>query len=129
MPRSEAAKPHVHIDQQQAAPKYHQNHQRPPEPSYYYYYYYYLKNNMTEHYAKIKYINTTQTKINYNKISQSIGKGREAPSVMPKHLHFVRDPCTQRRVARRIAKVKRARIQFITKLKGPSHLILRKSHK
>ena len=48
---------------------------------------------------------------------------------MPKHLHFVRDPRTQRRVARRIAKLKRARIQFITKLKGLSHLILRKSHK
>ena len=71
----------------------------------------------------------TQTKIKYNKISQSIGKGREAPSVMPKHLHFVQDPRKQRRVARRIAKDKRARIQFITKLKGLSHLILRKSHK
>ena len=73
---------------------------------YYYYYYYYNLTTLTEHYAKIKYIHTTQTKINYNKISQSIGKGREAPSVMPKHLHFVRDPRTQRRVARKIAKLK-----------------------
>ena len=32
MPCSEAAKPHAHIDQQQAALKYHQNHQRPLAP-------------------------------------------------------------------------------------------------
>ena len=47
---------------------------------------------------------------------------------MPKHLHLVRDPRTQRRVARRIANDKRARIQFITMLKGFSHLSHKKSH-
>ena len=61
---------------------------------------------MTEHYAKSYIYTYTQTKINYSKFSQSIGKGREALSVMPKHYHFVQGPRTQRRVAHRIAKDK-----------------------
>ena len=45
---------------------------------------------------------------------QSIAKGRDAPSTIPKHLHLVRDPLTHNIVARRMAKDNLARIHAPT---------------
>ena len=61
-------------------------------------------------------------------MSQSIGKGKEAPSVIPKYSTY----CTihaHKIVAHRIANDRLTLIQSITKLKGLSYLMHRKSHK
>ena len=47
---------------------------------------------------------------------------------MPKHLHLVHNPRTQRRVARRIVNNRRTLIKLITTLKGLFHLAHRKLH-
>ena len=73
---------------------------------------------------------TTTKRDTYNnqlKKCQSIAKGRDAPSTIPKHLHLVRDPLTHNIVSQRMAKDNLAQIHPITTLKGRSHFTARKS--
>ena len=37
-----------------------------------------------------------------------MGRGKEAPSVIPKHLHLMCDPCTHKRAAYKVTNDKRA---------------------
>ena len=68
-----------------------------------YYYYTHQNDAKTGYYNKNKQQKTTKKKKDtYNNQSnkcQSIAKGRDAPSTIPKHLHLVRDPLTHNIVA------------------------------